>query len=523
MQFWSSESSPVGSINQSGKFSIDVPENAMVELITGESDYLTFGTSRIKNNYSRYYYDEIPTLTLTYNQSGLMRYVKTASNNNISEIITLLGEMGLLESSANKYAKYLSLDTEHKSAFEEKLVSAIANGEYITYSDFLSGYDRIIESPEKTTLFEIEIENADDGTVYSNAADAAGKKVNINVPVAFVNEKTDKNTAVLALYDVSNKLLDVKTKSVDSTDTRIRFEATLPENLYGIKILCWNSIENMIPLSEETISEAGMTKLDFMSFNIRTVASADTGVKAWDNRKEAVVTYINESNAAVICMQEVRADQYEYINENISGMYGLIYYTREPGETAEGLLVAYNKEIFDLEDENVFWLSETPNVESIGWDAEHKRICVNVLLRHKEKGGLLNVFDVHLDHKGALAQEKGLELVIERAAKYDYPVFVAGDFNVNDTSACYRVIASQMQDAQKTAVNSDYGSTFNGWGKNTDYSSLPIDFCFVSKGNMKPLTFDICRDKWNETNYYSDHYAIRTNVKVNFGTHVNTK
>ena len=42
--------------------------------------------------------------------------------------------------------------------------------------------------------------------------------------------------------------------------------------------------------------------LNLMTFNIRTIARSDTGVRAWDNRKAAVVKYLNESDASVILM-----------------------------------------------------------------------------------------------------------------------------------------------------------------------------------------------------------------------------
>ena len=40
--------------------------------------------------------------------------------------------------------------------------------------------------------------------------------------------------------------------------------------------------------------------LNLMSFNIRTIASSDTGVRAWDARKAAVLSFINECGADII-------------------------------------------------------------------------------------------------------------------------------------------------------------------------------------------------------------------------------
>ena len=265
-------------------------------------------------------------------------------------------------------------------------------------------------------------------------------------------------------------------------------------------------------LKEE--SDKNSAILNLMTFNIRTIAKSDTELRAWDNRKTAVVEYINGLNADVICMQEVKIPQYEYIRDNISVKYEVMHYPIASGADSGGEAVAYNKEIFEKVEDKRFWLSETPEVESIGWDADYKRVCANVLLKHKETGIMLNVFNVHLDHIGAVARKKGIELIMERARETNYPTFLTGDFNTKETCECYKAAADYLQDCQKTAPDTDEGISFNKWGVIGDYSTTPIDFCFVSKENMKPLVFKICRDKWDGKNYYSDHYALKTIVEV---------
>ena len=508
-QFWSSALPTAGSINQSGAFSIDVTETAMNALKSGNSDYLTFGTTRVKDNASRYYYKTIPTLTLTYVQADVFEYLKKATSENIDEILEELGNAGLLK---NIFARYLLLDDAHKAFVKNKIVTSLENGEYKTYSEFLNSYEESTNKPLKTTLYELEITDAQNGTKYSDLSAAAGKNVIIKLPVWFVDESSDDISLILAAYDASGILLNIKTKSISSAQKYAEFEMTLPQDIFSIKSMCWNSLGGITPLCEKSILAENMDTLNLMTFNIRTIAGSDTGVKDWDNRKAAVVEFINESDAAVICMQEVKTEQYEYISENISEPYEILHFPCGTGGTA----IAYDKEIFELIEQNIFWLSATPDVESIGWDAAYIRACPNILFKHKEKGGMFKVFNVHLDNKGETAREKGLEVVMERVNRTDYPTFVAGDFNLKRTADCYPIIANAMQDCQKTALVTDDGVTYNGWGKNTDYANIPIDFCFVSKENMRPLTFEICRDRWNETNYYSDHYAVKTTVKVTF-------
>lgn len=382
---------------------------------------------------------------------------------------------------------------------------------------WLRDYDltfALTPASEETAMGDIKLINTTDNTEYADISEASGNTVKIQVPVRFIDETAESFETILSLYSDTG-LLSAKTGTVLVTDEYIEFEVTIPENTNTIKVMCWDSTENMKPICEAAVLTAVSHDYTYLTFNIRTETTSDKNLRAWDSRKEAVTEYLNNSGASVICLQEVDSGQYEYINENISEKYESVYYTRETGEDVEGLVIAYDKEIFEKVSDTRFWLSETPDIESIGWDAAYKRICVNALLKDKGNGGILNVFNVHLDHTGLTSQSKGLELVMEKINETDYPAFVAGDFNVTSTSDCYQVISSQMQDCQLAAPISDYGVTFHNWGSNSDYSSTPIDFCFVSKENMKPLTYKICRDKW-DGNYYSDHYAVKVKVRVTY-------
>lgn len=264
------------------------------------------------------------------------------------------------------------------------------------------------------------------------------------------------------------------------------------------------------------ISEVSV-ETNIMSFNICVSGS---GENVWENRKEAVIGLLNNSGADVISMVEVTPAQYEYIKENINEKYDVIHYIREDATTqAEGLAIAYNTEMFDMVSNDRFWLSDTPDKPSLGWDAAYYRICVNGLLKHKETGGLLDIYAVHLDHVGQQARENGMKLVTDRAMKKGHNAAVMGDFNFAPSeTGSYNAIADSMQDCMTTAPVTETGSTYQDFG-NKD-SGYPIDYIFVSEKNMSPLTFDIVTEKWtnsdNEEKFYSDHYPIQTKVEVTY-------
>ncbi|MBQ9802474.1 MAG: endonuclease/exonuclease/phosphatase family protein [Clostridia bacterium] len=258
------------------------------------------------------------------------------------------------------------------------------------------------------------------------------------------------------------------------------------------------------------------TDLTVMSFNIRYETTENSEEKQWDNRSAAVYSFLNGCDASIVCMQEVTKNQQADLQENISEKYGLIWYGRTTGTTGEGLTIAYDKSVWRLLEQECFWLSETPDVPSSGWGASKYRICVTALLEHIETGAKMKVFNTHLDHAAELARVNGIKLVLERMAECPYPMYLCGDFNCEPTSEAYAVTANALQDAQVTALDSDVGSTFTAWGANTDEDAYVIDYCFFSKGNIVPLTFDICDGKWGENNEYflSDHNPLLVTLRM---------
>ncbi|MBE6728552.1 MAG: hypothetical protein E7562_07915 [Ruminococcaceae bacterium] len=253
-----------------------------------------------------------------------------------------------------------------------------------------------------------------------------------------------------------------------------------------------------------------------MSFNITNTNSKDFGNQMWFYRKEKLAEYLLSGDAQVICMQEVKREQYNFLKTALESKYDIIYFARESGGNPEGLAIAYDKAVFKANEQNVFWFSDTPQEQSKGWGAKYFRICVNVLLEDIKTGGKLNVFNVHLDDSSVESRIKSAAMLVEKVKQSEHPAFVAGDFNDKIGSDCYNTISAYMNDCQQTAPDTDNGITYNGWGKIADNKTTPIDFGFVSRDTISPLSFKICRDKWENTNFYSDHYAIKTKVQVTY-------
>ncbi len=261
--------------------------------------------------------------------------------------------------------------------------------------------------------------------------------------------------------------------------------------------------------------------LNLMSFNIRTLASESNPINNWDNRKAAVVSFLNNCGADIIGLQEVRESQYFYISTNISSNYTVLYFPREATSDPEGLAFIYDHTKFDFVSAEQYWLSETPETQSYGWGESYYRIAAVLLLRHSETGELVKSINTH----GPLNDEanvKAYELIMDRSVNECDPfVFLCGDFNVAPSVGGYDPVADELQDGRVVAESSSSRDhiTYQGWGTYVDGEQPDhiIDFCFVSKGsNVVVKSYDVITDRWGDGNMLSDHYPVRIIVELGY-------
>lgn len=252
-------------------------------------------------------------------------------------------------------------------------------------------------------------------------------------------------------------------------------------------------------------------EFNIMTFNIRT--DVDSGDRAWSYRGSFLMDYIRDYSADVVCLQEVKRSQFNSIKANLSDKYQMVYFERDNAADPEGLAILFTYE-FELVDSEVFWLSETPDVMSKGWDADYHRICVRALLCSCY-GVYLNVFNTHLEWAGETARNRGLELIMNRAQSYDYPTVICGDFNAVQGSDTYNIISQSFFDAAKYAAKTDSGWTAHDWGVFDPEWSKPIDFIFTS-ADLRAAEYDILQDSISDGVYYSDHYAVVSKQKYSY-------
>lgn len=242
-----------------------------------------------------------------------------------------------------------------------------------------------------------------------------------------------------------------------------------------------------------------------ISYNIRFVNKKD-GANIWQNRSKASPAMIKDYAPDVFGVQEALFSQLEYLDEKLP-KYSFVGVGREDGKKkGETMAIFYNTRKVRLLDWGTYWLSETPDKPSRGWDADCKRTATWTLMEMKDSGRKFFYVNTHLDHRGDVAQQKGLELIVERIAAMnpeELPMILTGDFNVTPEDPVLGGLNAKMLDARKTALKTDSRATFNAWGK----SASIIDYIYYS-GFSECAEYETIVRQYKGVLYISDHYPI---------------
>ncbi len=269
------------------------------------------------------------------------------------------------------------------------------------------------------------------------------------------------------------------------------------------------------PLPSYNFAEPVGDTLDVkvMSYNVYI---AGTGKKSPENRGELVTKTIRGEMPDSFGLQEADIAWVNRVSEAMPE-YAWAGVGRDDGaEDGEFSPVFYLKDKYKLVDSGTFWLSETPDTPSKGWDAVCKRICTWVILEEKESGKRYAHMNAHMDHIGVKARENGAKLIAEKASSFDMPVVVTGDFNTDEGTDAYNtIISAGFMDTKYCADETMSMGTYHNFGmKNVEKKGAsPIDFIFVSYAKAKVESYKVLSGKVDGA-YSSDHYPVVSKMKL---------
>jgi endonuclease/exonuclease/phosphatase family metal-dependent hydrolase len=255
--------------------------------------------------------------------------------------------------------------------------------------------------------------------------------------------------------------------------------------------------------------------LNIATYNLRMNTPSD-GPNAWPYRKELVKSLVRYHDFDVFATQEGLPDQIA----DLDGMqeYAHVGVGRDDGKHAgEHSAIFYKRQRFTLLRNADFWLSQTPDRPSLGWDATFcHRIASWAQLQDRQTGGKFYIFSVHFDHEGEVARRESARLMLRKIKEIAgaEPVIVAGDLNSEPESEQVATMKSQLADAFDVSAKPAYGpaGTFNGFKIDGPLNER-IDYIFVSP-QVKVLSYATLTDSRNGR-FPSDHLPVLIKARIN--------
>ena len=247
-------------------------------------------------------------------------------------------------------------------------------------------------------------------------------------------------------------------------------------------------------------------KLKVISFNIRCCDDKDG--HSIKERAPRLAQVTEKYDADIIGFQEFTVPWEEQIAKFYPD-YEMFMKYRSVNEL-EAAPILWKKGKFELLDTGYFWLSDTPEVESRGWDQLYNcwRMCEYVILKHIESGKVFTHMNTHYGF-GDKGQIDSSRLIYEYSKKISSnPTFVTGDFNMRPTSLGYAEMTKYFTDVNMVTAK-DMITTYHGYGRVNDEH---IDFCFIDD-KIKPLYLKTITETV-DGKYPSDHYGIYTELEI---------
>lgn len=272
-------------------------------------------------------------------------------------------------------------------------------------------------------------------------------------------------------------------------------------NLYALFLAALMMLPQTVHAKKENEGTEG---LKVMSYNIR-LGSANDGTNSWSLRYIATGEMLEDQAPDVFGVQEALDYQVRYINEMCG--YEYVGVGRENGKKeGEHMAIFWNKKSVSMLKWGTFWLSETPQKPSKGWDAACFRTATWALMKDKKTGNKFYFVNTHLDHEGKDAQKNGLKLIVDRIGEINpegYPMVLTGDFNMKPDDPNLAELDSKMQSTRKIATVTDSHDTYNGWGRGSGI----IDYIYVSGFSSCPEYQTVVK-RYQDRKFVSDHYPV---------------
>lgn len=246
-----------------------------------------------------------------------------------------------------------------------------------------------------------------------------------------------------------------------------------------------------------------------ITFNIR--CADDPNGHSAAERAPRLKRIIAPLGAELIGLQECTPKWLEFLKKDYGGEYEIFNIYRSKS-SKESCPILWRRDCFKALKKGIFWLSETPETESKGWDELYDcyRVCEYVVLMDRKNAKVLLFMNTHFGF-GDKGQAASARLIAEYSGKLaDVPTLVTGDFNMPPGSIGYREMCRHFKDVN-AETDADSGITYHGYDPDNPKGEH-IDYCFINR-KVRAVSAEILRADENGK-YPSDHYGILFEVEI---------
>lgn len=272
---------------------------------------------------------------------------------------------------------------------------------------------------------------------------------------------------------------------------------------------------------------ASAQELTVGSYNIRYKNKNDS-IKGnvWQVRSKCIANQILWERPDIFGAQECLHPQLMDLEQLLDG-YEWIGIGRDDGKQAgEYAAIFYKSERLELLEQGHFWLSETPEMPSKGWDAACVRICTWGHFRDRSTQKEFYFLNLHMDHVGVTARSESAKLVMQRITQMTHGgrklAVLTGDFNVSQTDELYTLFTQSgiLKDCYThAATRFAENGTFNSFNSRK-YTTDRIDHIFVTPTTTVESYATLTDSYWTQESdgsmvrrNFSDHYPVFARIK----------
>lgn len=273
--------------------------------------------------------------------------------------------------------------------------------------------------------------------------------------------------------------------------------------------------------------------LRIITFNIRYATPTPvTGEHPWTIRCPKLCAQLKFATAGrespFICLQEALHSQVQDVQSHLGSRWSHVGRGRDE-EPTEGEFspIFYRGDTWRCTRYETKWLSETPDVPSVGWDAVLNRIVTMGEFQHRTLGTSVIVMSTHFDHIGLKARENSAKLIIKLAAEWSRAatskpsaVLLGGDFNSSPEDAAYQTMVakgsgmSDISDLEAEAQHYGNHLTYTSFGEPGE-TPKRIDFLFIQEPRTASIeTFGVLANSFDDNVRVSDHRAVVADMVI---------